>query len=420
MDRNEINKTVAESQMFNETLRSLENKIFPWAEKKEKLFNAFINELSIYTEAAEKMPEQWLNMALSMFASSRTFGNPARLKKYLKGHKDELTPEEAEIIRRGMENPWFFSLFSVEESLGRDIFRIYDYSRDKTLILHSPGVESVYRKGTNLFLCLLLDIGVCHLTYALIIYFTGFTVRDIMFFAGMANDYYKKNLDLALAIYNDPIPYMLLYNYAGMPRVMMTDGDLSEYCAHSLKVAGFSPEDYAGKFSIEKKHGIYRCTLEEKREDGRYVFKGTIYYDRHRKLLLIQAMGLNKYRQIKEILADKYNFPLEPAWHASTTMVIALQEILGIKTPDYYYENLFKEAPDPEKSYLTQQLNALTGELVEKFNTGEEYSPQALAEKYDLPVEAVSDLEAALHGMEKRINTAIKNVSKNFPPPPQP
>ncbi|MCK4766606.1 MAG: hypothetical protein KAW12_30720 [Candidatus Aminicenantes bacterium] len=414
MTEEEILEAITVSERMSELLRGLEEKVFDWADRKEKLYKVFAKELERFRESLEGMDEEWFILCSNQFAAGKIFANPVKLKKFLNLHRDSLNREEKQAVRLFLGNPWFYSLFSVEKKIGKNVLRIYDYSQNRSFLLYSENVQQMHRSGKKLFLCLLYDNGECCQTYGLINYFQGLSVKDIECYARFADSRYERDGDLSSAISRNPVPFMMLYLYAEVPK-NLSSGELNESLHHSLKVESFSPADYAQKLKSEEKEGIILCTPKRSKDPA--FFKG-IYYEKKTKILHIHAMGAKRYEALVKLLADRYDFPAEPGWRVSVSMLAVLDSLLGIEPPVSHFAKLFEKKPTPKDVEISNRLKVLIGDITHSFNTGVEFSPGELAEKHDLPMETVMQVQEQFSKNRERFHIDIEGGFEDFTPPP--
>lgn len=394
MKREEIKKVIKACENMSSLLLDLMIKVLNWAIEKE-IFTTLEIELDDYRdiiEDIEAMPEELYSALLNQLVVGQIFANPSNLQEYLNQCGDFLSREEKKIIRHFLENPWFYSLFSVEEVIGPNFFRVFDYSKNRSFLLVDSTVQRLLGKGANLFLCFLFDNGACHQSRGAKTYFQGFTVNDIKFFANYASPFYKKDGDLSRAIYHNPVPYLLLYKYSQLP-AQTFEGKPIEYCYHTINVTQFEPAKYSNLFDFQEKEEVVMCTSKEGNEDGNLK---KVFFDKKNGSLHVHTMGINIYHSIVKLFEGKYDFPLDPFWRASPLMGMALADILGIKSPGIDIENIFKKAPNISLHDKLNLLNSLGLEIAESIKNKKEYSVEKLAKKYDLPVETVLQLARRL------------------------
>lgn len=414
MQKEEIINAIETSERMSQLLLHLADKVLTWAEKKEKLYKLFDKEIKNYKEIIEKMPEDWVLASSNQFAAGKIFAAPSKLKKFLNQYRNFLSREEKQVIRYFLENPWFYSLFSVEKTIGKNFLKIYDYSKNCSLLLFSKGVQEMYRYGAKLFLCLLFNNGECHQTNGTINYFRGFTTRDFKCFAGLTSHHFKKNGDLSYSIYHNPVPYMMLYSFAELPPGVFK-GEPMEYCSHSINVEQFIPAEYSKVFDIQEKEGVVMCRPKGKNESGDF---NRVYFDKKKGTLHIHTVGIKRYQSIIKCFKGKYDFPAEPSWRVSAQMEVAIETILGIKPPVLELEKIFKEEPDPVLDEQLNRLNAMFMEMTENYNRGLEFSTEGLAKKYDFPSETVMQMQEDFKKYTEKYDIDIQGGFEDYTPPP--
>lgn len=314
MKQEEIEKTTAICNRQLEILQGLEENMFEWADTDEGLFEDFYEELEEHRDFIEDMPEKWVIACSEEFTAGKIFTEPATLKLFLNEKRNLLNRAEKQLIRNFLGNPWFYSVFSVEESIGKNFLRIYDYSIKSTVLLYSKSVRQYHRYGDRLYLCLLFNNGECLQTYGTINYFRGFSVRDMEFFAGFVSHHFDRTGDFSYAIYQNPLPFLLLSGYAELP-VSVFRGEMGEFCYHSEKVNGFSPADLTKEFEIDEKENIVQFTYKGSFEPD--FFHG-MYYEKKNKILHVHALGISYYKSLVNLLKNRYHFPEEPSWRVGT------------------------------------------------------------------------------------------------------
>lgn len=413
MKNEEIEKNTAVCNRTSEILEALDQKVLEWADTEVGLYDIFFEEMEEYREAVQDMPEEWRMGISNQFTAGKVFANPPTLKKCLNENRDVLNREEKQLIRRFLGNPWFYSVFSVEEEIGKNFLRIYDYAEKEEFLLYSKGVQQFHRYSTRLYLCLMLDNGECLQTYGTINHYKGLSARDIETFARFTGHHFERSGDLSTAINHNPLPFLLLMLFAEIPPVMIREG-LKEFCYHSAKVDDFSPPDLAKTFNTVEKEGIIRFTRKESPEPDYYQ---GLYYEKENRMLHAYGLTLDYYTSIVEHLKNRYDFPEEPAWRISPPMIVALEKILGVQLPVYKFERLFTPKPDPETAATVEKLNALIKEITDNHNKGIAYSVDELAEKYDVPGSEISKILNHFKQRAEKFVIDIKGGFKDFTPP---
>ena len=148
-------------EQCSSVLSLFQDHLFTWANHKEKLLKPYKRDLRKMKSVAAELPEEWHNHSLAQVAAGEVFINPVRTRKFLHTHRDELGKQEKQLLRHFIDQPWFYSLFSIKETLGDNLFEITDLDSREILLLHSPGLSQFEHERVPLFLHLLFDNGVC-------------------------------------------------------------------------------------------------------------------------------------------------------------------------------------------------------------------------------------------------------------------
>ena len=415
MNKEQIDKLIGESTRVSDDLSLLMmEKLLPWADMKEKLFKNFKKSLYSYQNLVQELPPEWEDACSVQYVAGKVLGSPSRMKKFFNYARTFLSSSEEKLVRYFRENPWFYSVFTVEEPVYNNLLRVFDHVEEKSLLLYSKGVFDLYREGKNFFLCLLFNWEGIYQTYGPINYFNGFDLTDLKCFAGLVSPHFKHTGNLSKAIARNPIPFYMLYSFAELP-VIFRRNERMVICSHEIKVPDFDPELYAETFNIEEKQGVYRLELKNSKEPPYFY---TVYFDSKKGLLSINSMGIKRYRELCSLLGSRYKFPQEPSFCVSMQMVLAIKEILGIEPPSHRFEELFHEEPEPDTDEELNRLNAMIGEINEMYNHGIPYSIEEIAEKYDFPVETVKQVQKLFQKFEKEHEIKIQGGFKEFTPPP--
>jgi len=319
VDKNQADKIIEKSKKVSDELSLLMDKLIPWADMKEKLFKAFKKDLYPYQNQVKKLPQGWEEACSGEYVAGKVLGNPSRLKKFLHNTRAYLSDSEKNLVLYFMKNPWFYSVFTVEEPVRNNLLRVFDHVEKRSLLLYSRGVFELYREGKRFFLCLLFNWEETYQTYGPINYFNGFDLRDLECFAALVGPYFRNIRNLSKAIARDPVPFYMLYSFAELP-VSMYRNEKMVFCSHQIKAPDFDPELYTKSFDIKVKKEVYKLTLKDS-DEPEYFY--TVYFDSKKGLLSINSMGMERYRELCSLFESKYNFPKEPSWCASMQMVLA-------------------------------------------------------------------------------------------------
>lgn len=398
-------------KISDELLPGIEDILFPWAENKEKIYNTFNKEISRF-EVAEEMPEELIIYWSNQFVAGKVFTSSDKLEKFLNQNSNFLNQQEKELIKYFIGNQWFYSVFSIEEVLEKNIIRIYDYSQKKSLVLCSKSVFELYRNGSKLFLCLLFFNGECYQTYGVINFFKGYTPYDFHYFARNASHHFKQDGNLSNSILRNPIPFMLLCRFSEISYTRDKDG-LIEICHHSLTVENFNPEEYSSVFEFQEKNKVLKGTPKEE-QPGEII---NLYYEQKNQTLHLFSNSYNRYLSILKIVSKKITFPNEPLLRISPLMGMATERILGIKPSILKLSKIFEERSGVESDHRLSKLNAAAVDLVQNYAEGKSSSFEEFQKKYGLTKEEVMLLKNDFEKIAEKFHIDIHGGLEDFVPP---
>lgn len=408
------NNVINTCRQISEILESLEKHIFLWDYHKEKQFKKFQSEFKKYSSILDELPDNWENMATGQYVLGKILGNPGILKKFFNQNREYLSREEKETVRFFLENPWFYSVFSVINLLNDGFLEIRDIATQQPLLINSENITRMHREGIRMFLCLLFNNGKCHQTYGIIHSFQGFDAADLHSFARMASYLFREKGDLSRAVGHKPLPFFLLDRYARAP-VTVHKNKKIRYCFHSIKAPGFNPEEYPQILKIQEKKNLQKCALRGNREP---FFPKILYFDKQKRLLHIMAPGIEGYRSIRSMLKNRYPLPAAPDWDCSPMMLSAIEGILGLKPPSASLEQAFETATDPGIEKELAKMNAMIKEMAAMRNRGKEYSLEKLAREHHIPMETARQMQKTLDQVDERLFIELSGGIKGYVPPP--
>jgi hypothetical protein len=400
-------------------LDSVEKPALGWAVFQEKLLGTYQNLMRRKRELLEKFPERWQGLAAGEAAASQLFIYPARIRRLLRSSAGEFSEEQTALLQRFAQTPWFYCLFDIRVRHGGAFYTIHDLEQDTERLLFSPGVRDLERTGVRLFLCLLFDNGECLQSFGLVHYYRGFQPYDFRYFAKLLQPDTYRASGLAATIAANPGSFYLLDSSTEVP-LFAHQGEPIEVCDHELRLESFDAGKLAGEeLELSSAGAVLRLRLKGKDSPLR---TGCIFFDPKKKKLLVHATNMKLYARLRELLAPAVRIPAEPEWHASINMNLACLQILGKEASSSGYVGLFDRRehpePSPEESARLDKLNAFIRDLTDHFNTGREYSLEALAGKHGLEVEAARQVEQSFRKSDAANELQIEGGLREYNPPP--
>jgi hypothetical protein len=401
------------------TLESIEEPALSWAVYQQKLLGRYQSLMRRKRKLLERFPEDWEAMALNEAAASQVFAYPGRIRKFARFFAEELKEEQAELLRRFEQTPWFYCLFSVGRELGGAFFEIEDLEHSTQRLLFSPGVRELVRSGVPLFLCLMFDNGSCLQTAGLIHYYRGYQPFDFHYFAKLLQpDSYRAH-GLGATIAANPGRFALLDSSAEIPPIVHRGGPV-ELCDQEIHAESFDAGRLAGKeLELTSVGEVLRLRLKG---DDTLFRSGSVFFDPGKRKLMVHTFSMRVYGHIRELLRPAVSIPEEPEWHATMNMVVTAQQVLDKQPPSAAYYELFDHQehpePTPEVREELEKLNALGKELSDCYNSGRPYSLEALAARHGVQIEAARRLEQGFHGPEAASQIHVAGGLPGYRPPP--
>ena len=399
------------------TLGSVEEDVLLWAVRKEKVLGAYNSYMRKKRLLTDKLPEDWHDMTASQVAAGQIFLYPNRIRKFLHNHRDMLRAEEAALLQHFVQEPWFYAAFILKDVLELDFFTVVDVETGNELLLHSPAVREIYRRGARLYLTLLFHNGECYQTFGPLHYYRGFQPYDFEYFAKQLSPLFYGENGLSATIATNPAPFLLLDTSTEHPPIAHRD-KIVQICCHELSLNDFNPERYSDKLDIDTKGEIIRCRL--KGEPNPFL-SASIFYDSKKRKLFARATRIELYQETRGILAGDIEIPEQPYWFASMNMYIAVREILDKDIPAAPYLDLFEEdrkPPSPEEKEQLDTLNAFIMELNQRHNEGLPVSLDELARKHGISTDVARQAAEILHKAVSKFELDIAGGLEGYRPPP--
>jgi hypothetical protein len=398
-------------------LASIEEELLRWAVHREKLLGAYNGYLRKKRLLAEKLPEDWHDMTASQVAAGMVLVHPNRIRKFLRNHRDMLKAEQAELLQHFTQEPWFFTAFMLKEVLEMDFFIVEDVETGSELLLHSPAVGNLYRRGARLYLTLFFHNGECYQTFGPLHYYRGFQPYDFEYFSRQLSPLFYGENGLSATIANTPAPFLLLDTGTEHPPIAHED-KIVQICCDEVTVEQFDPERYSGMLEVDTKEGIIRCRLRGEFNPFRTA---AAFHDSSKRKLFVRATRIELYREIRSILAEDIRLPERPYWFASMNMYIAVREILDKDIPAAPYLELFEKDQTPVSPSHKEQLdtlNAFIKELNRRRNEGTPVTLDELAREYGVSADVARQAEEILRNATSRFELDIPGGLEGYRPPP--
>ena len=398
-------------------LESIESPVLTWAVRKEKALGAYNNFLRKKKTLADKLSERWHDMTAGQVAGGQVFVHPGRARKFLRNFRDELRSEQKELLRHFIENPWFYGVLVLEETLEMDFFTVVDAETGDKLLLHSPAVRDISRSGARLYLTLLLHNGNCYQTFGPLHYYRGFQPYDFEYFAKQISPLFYEENGLSATIANNPAAFLLLDNWTETPAVVHR-GDLVQICCEETPLGHFDPQRYSGSFDIDSKGEVLRCRLKGQDSPLR---SAAVYHDRRKKKLFVRATSLELYRKVHSVVGKDIPLSEEPYWLATINMNLAGKDILDKDIPAASYVDMFETDQKPvtpeDRKYL-DTLNAFISELSRRRNEGIPYSLEDLGREHGIDLDTARQAEKIYERAGSRLDLDIDGGLEGYRPPP--
>lgn len=353
-------------------------------------------------------------MARGQYAFGKVLGSPTTSRRFFKSIREELSREEQLLFESFFDNIWWYALFTVEEKLGDDFYRIYDYTTEGEHIVMSESVTELRREGKRLFLTLLFENPRCCQTYGIVYPFKGFQPFDIFYFASMLNPAVYETSGLASVIFLNPVLFYLLCLYTEVPAVAHGD-ELVVQCSSRLQVLDFPEAKISSSYSREESKGVVRWRLL----GGDDLFQlADLYWDRKKNLVTLHCSGRKRYTEAANLLASTLALPKEPQYEASLPMMVASREIIGKGLPGADYSSLFEKKPSIEEQEELDRMNGVLREFSDAHNYGRPYDIEELSTKHGIPLGVAKEMEHSYQHKWKNDVFQVKGGIEEYKPPP--
>lgn len=414
LDRTEATKTC---KGYTRTVVAIQEKIFSWAESRTKLSQEFIKGLTRYPEQIKNFSGNWFGMAQAQFVFAKLFSNPTLQKKFCKQVKGDLDKEALDFIESFQENPWRFSLFSVEAQFEGDFYEIKDHITGDELVLYSEAITRMLREGARLFYTLLFPNPYCWQSYGIVSSFKGFLPTDIGQFAAFVDPkIYEVSGAAAVAMY-DPVPFLVLLHYSLKPLMMHGNTPVCLCCSEipvDDPMVVVLPQNYFVEDAQTESGDVLHFNLGEEEYFDRMDF----YLDTGGKRAFLSTQSEAMYGKAVERLGPYLNMPEKPQFMAGSLMSVALKEMLDVGAPVSRYEALFTKEATPEEKAELDKLNKALALVIDKVNRGEPVDVKALAAEHDIPLDLLEQVFAKSGNPDGAFPITLEYGIPGFKAPP--
>jgi len=413
MDQSELIRTAVVCQGASRMLEEVEAEIFAWASRRTKLVQEFTRYSRKLKEDLEKMPANWVGMAMAQSAMAGVFGNPGTLKKCLAAVRAQLSDEACAFISSFLDNPWRFSFFTVTERHGNDFYTVHDHFAGEDILLQSKSVTTLLRENKHRFFTLLFKNASCWQAYGIVMFLDGFVPEDLVYFARSANPaLYEAQGPSAVAIAK-PVPFQFLFAYSQMPAVMHGDSPVL-FTTSIIPVPDPMAIVLPDENFKEEKNNVLKFAF-----GGESFFDSIVFYlDIDRKLAILSAASGGKYRDGVGILGPYVQLPPEPQNSISPLVLLAAGKILGLKNPVEYYENLFSEKVPKKETKNLELVNRALRAISVRHNRGEPIKAESFAREFDIPVDLANQMIGILGNMDADMSISLEYRIEGYVPPP--
>lgn len=391
----------------------LENYVFYWTAKKVKLDKEWARYMSERQEIIARLPSEWPGMAQAQCAFASVFCSGAGNRKFRKAMGAELDIDEIAFCKEAEVRPWRFSLFTVEERLGSDFYRIADQLGGEGGILKSPSVTSLLRSNKKVFFTLLADNGKCLQTYGMVAYFNSIGAQELAYFADVLDHGSVEGRSIAHRIAERPLPFLFLFAYADAP-VPMHGKDAVRFCASERYVPDpmriVLPDEYLENGDDQ--------VLNFRLGGENFFDSQNLYLDLGQKKAVLIAQTRTAYRAAVEFLRPYLELPLDPQLDLSPIISIAAEALVGAGQPYAEYTARFTEATSREENPALESINRAFDALMEAYNKGMPIDVEKAAKEYGVPAEVVPGIRNILERIEKRFDINLPFGIAGYAPPP--
>ena len=362
------------SRAYSEYLERVTPSVFSFA-RSQKLDKEFDKLIKRHHDLVHDFPKKWIDTARSEYCYGRIFSSAVLLRKFIRQCGVDLMASDLTITRGFVDEPWEYTLFSVEKAEGTLAFASDAVSGDE-FVIESENVTMLEEKGARLFWSLMFFNGQCYQSYGIINYFKGISVDDFEYFAAAVNgDIYKAD-GISGVMQRFPVPFMLLFAFSEIPVVAHGDEEVV-YCASRNIIPGFETDSVEGYLDRREERGIIKYAFSD---PGDPMRSGTLYVNTGTWDVTLLSTVESRYRELQKQLP--YDFGTSPDFSATVVMATAAEQILGHCFPGTEYDRYFAEEESDEEKEMLAGLSLALEDVLEQLKNGEEPDYDGISETH--------------------------------------
>lgn len=308
--------------------RVIDNLIIYHAAAKNGLDKKFDERVKKFRHVTRKWDPSVLRYMKAMYIAGCVFKEKGLIHRYLeKGHFDQLGEEAISFLANHSKTPWRYSFMVILDRPFPEFFEMVDIFTDETFLLYSPSIENILKEENVLLWFTLTGFnGQCRQSYGSIIPFKGFADNDIFFFASILNSEIENEADVANEINENPIPFLMLFQYSTSP-LMISGEHILRHQYSSYEYSPFEFEDMMSDFRVSVFQNFLELKLlshESLPHDARAI------YDKRKELLVLHAMTEEGYSALSNaMIGHGFEVDMDPDVDVCFAMIFAVKELLN-------------------------------------------------------------------------------------------
>ncbi len=391
-----------QSSDFTDHLEHLEQSVINWGVRKYKTDKAFAKDQGYFMDLFDPFPEGYQTSMVITWMFTRILMDQDKLLKYARASKDSLFPGQNQFLKLWKKQKPFWSLFTVEERLAKQIFRIKDPFEKRDIIICSSSLENLLNEediqlGLTPVISALFPVNEdLVVSYGIIRRYKGWLLDDIV------RLYYYMSEELGWC--DDFSSFVLKYytrffqmdQRMEIPPVFHKDQRLERVFREAC-LPDFQPEALKDRMDILENEPYLKLT--PKGQEG-FPYS-EIIYNRDNQTLIVQSMSRNGYDFLAGLLKD---FPVfrEPLLHLSYPLYSAVREYMDLDLADEYWEGLFDQG-ETEDSPELDDLNTLIGEALAAMNKKVPFDIESRGWELGMPEENIRSARDVVSRVEKKL-----------------